>query len=95
MAVLTACPASTKCDLGYGSDVDCWGSELPLTTNGMVAQKFVDEEQGLIMIYGNRAPIANIPRYFATSDTIDVKAKGSTSISSGVIEVHALIFRTD
>jgi len=94
--VISKCPTNSTVHLGYGSDANCWGHALPLDTVGAVVQKVPEEDAGQTMIYQDRAPIANVPRYFAASDTIDIKGttnKGDVNVSAGVIEVCALIFR--
>lgn len=94
--VMSKCPSNSTVDLGYGSDVDCWGAGLPLDTVGDVAQKAVEQEDGNMVIFNNRAPLANIPRYFEDADTIDIKATtdiADVDISSGEIKVYAWIWR--
>ena len=96
LKVIKKCPVNSTVNFGYGSDVDYFGHSLPLSTVGSVPSRTVLSEAGLTTVFKDYAPMMGSPLYFSAVDTLDLTATtegADVNISSGIVEVNALIWR--
>ena len=96
LKVIKKCPANSTVNFGYGGDADYFGHSLPISTVGSVPLKTVLANAGLTTIFKDYAPMMGSPLYFSAVDTLDLTATtegADVNISSGIVEVNALIWR--
>ena len=96
LRVIKKCPENSTANFGYGGDADFFGHSLPLGVAGSVPLKKVVGPSGFATIFKDYAPMTGSPLYLSAVDTLDLTATtevADVNISSGIVQVNALIWR--